>query len=401
MSQDPEPETRPGSMRGLKCVGAVLLAAVMIAGLIFRDDVLRASLDPKTPFQTYRPPAAPDYSRRASWALLPADPVHPASGDPPADVFFIHPTTYNGGEEWNGPIDYPRAARQLEEVMLPNYAGPFAKAGRVFAPRYRQASVYAMVSQRDDAREARDFAYGDVEAAFRLFLERFNGGRPLIIVGTEQGGALAARLLRDEVAKDPALAARLAAAYFIQTIVPADDYGPGAAIPACLRRDEARCVVAYAPVTVGHYTTARRVLQRALVWGPGGEIVLLGQRKPLCINPLAGKPTSQLIPDRENLGAANATKLEWGLRPAFLPHEVSAQCANGLLWVSRPKSPVLKPSGAWVDRLKPPNYNLFYADLEADSEARLNALLATPGFHAPAPPITTSIEVRKVPLMGR
>ncbi len=349
---------------------------MLIAALVFRDDVLRASLDPRTPFQTYRPPAAPDYASRASWALLPAQPERPSQADPAADVFFIHPTTYNGGEEWNGPIDYPRAARELGEVMLPNYAGPFQKVGRVFAPRYRQASLYAMVSQRDDAREARNFAYGDVRQAFHQFLDRFSRGRPFVIVGVEQGGSLAARLIRDDIASDPALSRRLAAAYLIQTLVPAADYGPGAPIPACDRRQQARCVVAFMPAPAGQPGVGRRMLRRALAWGLGDELDALGDRATLCVNPMLGARTEAPASERDNLGAANATDLEWGLRPAFLPHQVAARCDGGLLWTTRPRSPVLKAAGGWVDRLKAPGFNPFYADLETDAQARVDALLA-------------------------
>ena len=381
--------------RWLQVAGLAVLALVLSAAFLFRDQIVRPSLDPKTPFQTYRPPPAPDYAQRSAWALLPADP--PAAGDPPLDVFFIHPTTYNGGEEWNGPIDYPRAARELSRVMLPNYAGPFARVGRVFAPRYRQASVYAMLSFRDDAHDARAFAYGDVAQAFGAYAARFSHGRPFIIVGVEQGGSLAARLVRDVIDRDPGLRSRMAAAYLIRAVVPADDYGSGAITPACADRVQARCVVAYAPVTEGDRTAARRTLARAFVWGTGSDLAPLGKRQALCVNPLTGggAPGSE----RDNLGAANATDLEWGLRPAFLPHQVAAACRGGLLWVSRPRSPSLKPEGGWIDRQKPPGFNLFYADLEADARARLKALQTAPGL--PAPPIITSIEVRRVPLMGR
>ena len=371
---------------GIKLAGATVLALVLVAAMVFRDDVLRASLDPRTPFQTYRPPAAPDYARRASWALLPSQPDRPSSADPIADVFFIHPTTYNGGEEWNGPIDYGRSVRELSEVMLPNYAGPFLRVGRVFAPRYRQASLYAMVSQRDDAREARSFAYGDVRAAFHQFLDRFNRGRPFIVVGVEQGGSLAARLVRDEIAGDPALASRMAAAYLIQTLVPANDYGPKAMIPACERRDESHCVVAFMPAPAGRMGEGRRMLRRALAWGLGGELEALGDRQALCVNPMLGAETDAKASERDNIGAANATDLEWGVRPPFLPHQVSAQCVGGLLWTTRPRSAMLKPAGGWVERLKAPGFNPFYADLEADARARLDALLATPGFHRPERP---------------
>jgi hypothetical protein len=82
------------------------------------------------------------------------------------DVFFIHPTTFNGGHDWNGPIADKASARELDRVMLPNYAGPFGRVGRVFAPRYRQASLYAYkIALREDARDARVFAYDDVQNA--------------------------------------------------------------------------------------------------------------------------------------------------------------------------------------------------------------------------------------------
>ncbi len=385
----------------LRLAGGLLLTLMLLAAFVFRDEILRASLDPKIPYQTYRLPPAPDYAKAAAWALLPARPLSPSAQDEPADVFFIHPTTYNGGEHWNGPIDHPRSRRQLERVMLPNYAGPFERVGRLFAPRYRQASLYAVLSLREDAREARAFAYGDIRAAFRTFMERFNQGRPFLIVGVEQGGGLAARLIRDEVVSDPRRLQRMVGAYLIETIAPAGDYGPGAAAPACNDRRQARCVVAYRSVPAGSVSVGQRLLHRALVWGVGDELDSLGDREALCVNPLSGAADGEAVSERRNLGAANATDLEWGVRPAFLPHQVAAQCVGGLLRVSRPPSPALKPAGGWADRLKAPGYQLFYADLEADARSRLVALESSPGFHLPATPIVMSIQVRRVPVMGR
>jgi len=378
-----------------RLAGGAILALALIAAFVFRDEILRASLDPKQPYQTYRPPAAPDYGKASSWALFPGDPSRPSARDGTADVFFIHPTTYNGGDHWNGPIDHRRSRVLLERVMLPNYAGPFVRSGRLFAPRYRQASLYAMLALREDAREARAFAYGDIRRAFQTYLNSFNQGRPFFVVGVEQGGALAARLVRDEIAGDPQLRQRMAAAYFIGTLVPADAYGPTSMVPACNRRRQARCVVAYMPVTGDGEAVGRRLLHRALVWGRGGDLDLLEPRAALCVNPLSGAAGGAQAPERDNLGAANATDLEWGVRPAFLPHQVSAQCAGGLLRISRPSSPALKPAGGWADRLKAPGFQLFYADLEADAGARLQALQATPGFHPPALPIIDSETARR------
>jgi hypothetical protein len=175
----------------LLAILVVIVGLLGAAAWVWRDDILRTGLDPKVPFQTYSPPAAPDYTQRATWGLLPAQPDQVAAQAPPADVFFVGPTTFDGGSHWNAPIDARAANRMFDRAMAPNYAGPFVKVGRIFAPRYRQASLYSQLTLREDAREARRFAYGDVEDAFDQFLMRYDRGRPLILVGVEQGGLLA------------------------------------------------------------------------------------------------------------------------------------------------------------------------------------------------------------------
>jgi hypothetical protein len=366
--------------RPIRWLAFVVLGFVLLLGVatgVFWDDLMKTALDPKTPFQTYKPPPAPDYARASAWALLPDHPEAPAADDPPADVFFISPTTFDGGHEWNAPIDDPKADRVFRRVMAPNYAGPFTDVGRVFAPRYRQASLYSLMTLSDDARAARAFAYGDVERAFRAFVDRYNRGRPIVIVAVEQGGVIAERLLAEVVAPDPEIRRRLAAAYLIETAAPAD-YPP---IPPCRRRGEPGCLAAWLSVPEGQYQRAAILLDRTLVWGPGGELVNLAHRPALCFNPLLGTLTDAPAPARLNLGAANATGLEWGARPGFLARQVSAQCQGGVLYVSRPKSASLQRNGSWADRRRVPGFNLFYADLEADAQARVAALVrkdATP-----------------------
>jgi hypothetical protein len=350
----------------------VVLLVVGTAAFVWRDDILRTRLDPKEPFQTYDPPAAPDYAVKTAWALLPANPTRAVASDPPADIFFVGPTTYDGGRHWNAPIDDPKADRLFKQVMAPNYAGPFVRVGRIFAPRYRQASLYTLMTLRDDAREARRFAYSDVVAAFRHYVEHYNQDRPFVIVGVEQGGSLAARLLAEEVATRPELKARIAAAYLMQTAVPANS----PPIPACIAPAQASCLAAWVSVFEGEPERAQAVLDRSLVWDEHGQLVNLQGRIPLCFNPLLGAASNAEAPARLSLGAANATGLEWGARPAFLTRQISARCERGVLRVSRPKSTSLKPSGSWTDRRKAAAYNLFYADLEADAKARVAALQA-------------------------
>lgn len=376
-------------------LGAVVLAALLAFGwIVYGVDVLRASLDPRVPFQTYDPPGAPNYGQERAWALIPKAPDRPRADDPPADVFFIHPTTYDGGDHWNAPFRDSKATRLTREVMLPNYAGPFAKAGRVFAPHYRQASLYAQLTLREDAREARAYAYEDIRSAFRLWKARYGGQRPFILVGVEQGGLLAARLLAEEIARDPELMNRMAAAYFIETVVPADAYGPTHPPPACTARYQARCVLAWKS---GGAVERGRIKERSLVWGPNGTLVGLAGRMPLCVNPLTGMATDAAAGERANLGAANASRLSWGERPPLIARAVHARCDEGILKVSRPKSGALRRSGGWADRLRMPPYNLFYGDIEADAQARVAALLGVPEGAKAAPPISQSISVGVVP----
>ncbi|MBV9996214.1 MAG: DUF3089 domain-containing protein, partial [Caulobacteraceae bacterium] len=123
---------------------------------------------------------------------------------------------------------------------------------------------------------------------------------------------------------------------------------------------------------------------RAMIWSPSGELTPLGNRKPLCVNPLLGAATEELAPPRLNLGAAAATGLEWGVRPGFLVRQVAARCQDGVLRVSRPRSGLLRPSGGWIERVREPGYNLFWADLEADAQARLGVWLAAHPAAAPS-----------------
>lgn len=383
-----------GFKRAVSAAVAAFLALIVMAAFFWRDDIASNALDPKEPFQTYRPPVAPDYSQRAAWALLPAHPDVWTTAEPPADVFLVGPTSYDGGRDWNSPIDDVQSDKFFRRVVAPNYAGPFLRVGRLFAPRYRQASLYTLLTLREDARDARRFAYADVLAAFRQYLAADNKGRPFIIVGVEQGGTLASRLIAEQVTPDPALRGRLAAAYLIETVVAAD----APPLPPCVNPREYGCLAAWASAFDHDIERVQALKDRSLVWDAQGELQNLGGRLPLCFNPLLGAVTNAAAPAKLNQGAANATGLEWGARPAFLTRQVSAKCEDGILRVSRPKPKMLKSAGSWADKRKVPGYNLFYGDLEADAKRRLVALTSSAGFARPAPPITEVRAVRGHPV---
>ncbi|MBW8881318.1 MAG: DUF3089 domain-containing protein [Asticcacaulis sp.] len=356
-------------------IGGFIGAFVALAFLYLQNDIHRNYLDPKTPFQVYRPPAAPDYAKADSWFFNPA--IARYTPDPrKVDVFFVHATSFDGGKGWLGPIDSNAIQAEVHRTQLPNYAAPFAIMGNIYAPRYRQASLYTQLTLREDAREARQFAYRDVEAAFRAFLAKRRGGRGFVIVGVEQGGLLAERLLRDIVAPDPELKSQLVGAYLLETLAPENQFGnPSSIVPACMARNQVGCVVAYLSVEAGRPDQALQLLQKAVYWD-GDALVAVGSQKAVCVNPLLGTATGQEADAKHALGATNATGLEWGTEPPLTVHKVSARCLGGLLFVDKPGSPSFRDDGTWEQQRKVNSYNLFYGDLEADMQARWQAFQA-------------------------
>jgi len=344
--------------------GLAIVLLLVTAVAIWRGDILRASLDPQVPFQTYTPPPAPDYALPTAWALRDARGVDAG----PASIFFVHSTTFDGGREWNGPIGDPTADAWLRRVVLPNYAGPFARAGAISAPRYRQSSLYTRLTLREDAREARAFAWRDIAAAFDVWIARHPDG-PIVLAGVEQGGDLVGRLVRERVTDDPELRGRLVAVYLMDVVVALD--GLTAEVPACESQAQAGCIVAWSPVSEGNDGAGQRRLRRALVWDDRGRLVDLAGREALCVNPVTGSTDKAPVEARMHHGATNATGLEWGVRPALMAREIATQCRGGLLRHTELTTESFRETGNWADRRKSRPYNLFYGDIEADVQARI------------------------------
>ncbi len=353
--------------------GAVVVVILAIAGVYSQNDFHKDHLDPKTPFQIFNPPAAPTYTEAGSWFLNPqlagyfADPRK-------VDVFFVHATSFDGGSNWLGPIDSNAAQAEVQNVQLPNYAGPFSVAGNIYAPRYRQGSLFTQLTLSEDSKEARAFPYRDIEAAFQHFLRTRRGGRGFVVVGVEQGGLLAERLLTDVIAPDPNLRSQLVAAYLIDTLAPVSAFsGP---IKPCAARPQTGCLVAYLSVQDGRPDKAIQVLQRAVTWDANGALTNLESQSAICVNPVIGIASENEVDARHSQGATNATGLEWGTMPATIAHSVASHCKGGLLLVDTPKSPSFRDTGSWEDRHKVHPYNLFYGDLEADMATRWQAFQA-------------------------
>jgi Protein of unknown function (DUF3089) len=315
---------------------------------------------PKGSFSSYIP-AAPDYSKVSNWAALPttvdsADLVPLAEWknvqpDASVDVFFIHPTTYTGQpgqKHWNASLDDQKLNLKTDKYPIRYQASIFNGAGKVYAPRYRQAHLNCFYTKRTkDAADALELAYQDVKAAFAYYLEHYNHGRPFIIATHSQGTFHGKRLLQDFVDGKP-LQDQFVVAYLAGLTVLANDFK---AISPCSSPDETGCFCSWRTFKEGyipkklHFPDTNIVVTNPVTWSAA---------KPSC--------------DREaQLGGVlrDFTKVYPGL--------VETSIHEDLLWVNKPRFP-----GSFLLTTKNyhiADYNFFYADIRKNAQDRVKAFL--------------------------
>ena len=374
--------------------GAVAFAAAAI--VIFQDNIARFRMNPRTPFQIETPPAAPDYDTRAAWALWPEHDME----DRRAEIFYVHSTTYYSNDRWNAPIGEVDAVDELGRNAIPNEAGPFLQLGPVFAPHYRQATLFSEFTHKFDGVAARQLAYADVKDAFARFLKTSDAKLPLVLVGYGQGGLAVQGLLQDFFQTDDALRGRLAAAYIVDQATPIRLFdGELAKTPPCETPGEIRCVVSYVDRETGFSGEIDRARRRSMAWANGAELRPTADEPLLCTNPLDWRVSADRVDPERHVGAASATGLAFGSAPPAMPKIVGAQCIDGILVVDHPAQAFLRRpqwfSGKWRAR----GYNLFYYDLAADAERRVAAAtVRMEEEYRRLDPIGESVEVELSPI---
>jgi len=119
-----------------------------------------------------------------------------------ADVFYVYPTLWMSRRSWNSPTGDRSHNVDVDGLLIGMQASAFNKAGRIFSPRYQQATVVATAC-REEHFSVLDRAYQDIKAAFYYFLKNRDGQRPFILAGHSQGAFHLLRLLIDEVVNSP------------------------------------------------------------------------------------------------------------------------------------------------------------------------------------------------------
>ena len=353
--------------------GLLVFFMTLIVIYLYRDDIFQTIQDPRQPFQTYKKPIAPDYSTAEAWLAQPdlsEDPYkHPSAGD----VFVVVPSVYRGGKHWVLRSDDLKRKNKLQRIVRPNYVAPYGSAGRLFAPYYRQASLYSFMTAREDARKAQDFAYQDVKRAFDVFLKSSPPERPIVLVGHNQGASHVQRLLADYF--QGILKERLAAAYVIDYPLPLDLFETTLkGLSPCEAANDTNCVNAFGAFMPGDDVIAKRFVSQLLVYD-GQDYTSVEGRPLLCNNPLLWNRSGDYAPQRLHLGGVAAEGLDSDMKPAAMKKQVGAQCEDGILFVDKPKTRSLRRPLKVGGKFRTLPSNLFYEDLHVNAEMRVQSLL--------------------------
>jgi hypothetical protein len=329
----------------------VLVAIIMLNG----ERIFIRSVRPPHHFDLVKAPPAPDYSKDDFWAAIPtkkseANLVPPGGGTDSqalakADVFYIHPTGYFRRENWNSPIDPGSAAFETVRSMVAVQASPFNGSCKIYAPHYREATLYSFVDQGGEGKKALDLAYDDVARAFDYYIRHYNQGRPFIIASHSQGSVLALRLLEEKIDRTD-LYGRFIAGYLIGYRIPAEKFTRSfTRIKPCSGEGDAGCVLSWNTCAEGSVPQ-----KLGFIWYSGGwENV--GDKRIICTNPLSWSSDEEPAPKEKHKGAifpgtgsfwitlftGRASGRKFTGLPAPVEHMFSARCSGGVLYVPKVK----------------------------------------------------------------
>ncbi len=367
----------------------MLVFAAAVAYRLFGGQLLQAALVPRTSFAASPVSEPPNYRQVSGWLAQPrlnhparwTPPGYRAAPQPGAVVFFVPDSAYFGNDRWTMPLA-DAATDQRAASFLKAQASVFNGVAEIWAPRYRAASFAASVTASRDATLALDFAYADVLRAFDVFAAQVPFDAPIILAGHGQGSRQLLRLLNERVAGAP-VAKRIVAVYLIGWPVSVQADLPATGFAACTAPAQTGCILSWSSFADPVDARSLRTLFDA---SPG----LTGQPHRgtaiLCTNPLTGSVTVQAQPPARNIGALVPDT------QTLVPHGIGARCLpSGVLSIG-------PPPARFGEFVLPGNsyhfydYQLFWANLRADAEARVAALPTVHAGQAQLQPISETEE---------
>ncbi len=209
------------------------------------------------------------------------DRVKPGAIDRPRriDCFYVYPTV---SEDPGANSD--KSVDPEMEAVAHFQAQRFSRYCRVYAPIYRQRTLAAIAASSTDP-EPYNIAFGDIVEAWHDYLQNYNHGRGVVLIGHSQGSRMLRGLIRHHIDDRPAVRERLVGAYIPGANVlvrkGSNRHGDFDHVPGCRRPGQFGCVVAWSAFNepppsnsrFGRPPTTPDVTDLALPSGPDYEVL--------------------------------------------------------------------------------------------------------------------------------
>lgn len=344
-------------------------------------------LQPSDDFNYTKMALEPDYSLEKNWLSLPARtdeadlvPQGEAesinNGNASVDVFYIHGTGYLNNASWTSTITPNTATQDNAKFSLANEASIFNGCCNIYAPHYREASIFAYIGLTEEKRDLLlDVVFDDVANAFDYFIKHHNQHRPIVIVSHSQGTHIAMRLLQ-KIDMDATLTNRVIVAYLI---------GSG---PVSLDKDY---INSLAHFTTCAYANSINCIVHWNTYGENGSKKIFSSPKPsICINPLSWQESDLRAPASQHLGAASISgaytikmagddkseNIVFNRQAKLTPQYTWAQCRDGFLYVADQAGTDYEKLGKLPDK----SYHgidlpLFYGNIRENVQHRISEYL--------------------------
>jgi hypothetical protein len=237
--------TRPSIMAGLGLIG--VLTALVLA---FGATAIVTTAGAKTIWLCkpgVKPdPCTPGLSTTVySPTLSPLRATHPRPAKRPLfDCFYVYPTVSDQTTTLsNRQIDPEQRSIALYQ------AARYSQYCRVFAPMYRQVTVPALQSGNHESPAQLKVPDNDVSAAFKLYLHKYNHGRPFVLIGHSQGSFVLEQMISKLIDPSPRLRSQMLSAILLGGNVlvknGSDVGGTFKHVPACRTVSDLGCVIAF------------------------------------------------------------------------------------------------------------------------------------------------------------
>jgi hypothetical protein len=207
----------------------------------------------------------------------------PNAKKPPIDCFYVYPTV-SDDKTTNSDLSI-----DPEETAIAQFqAARFSQRCRVFAPMYRQLTLQAIFGTTPPI-AAVQLAYGDVLAAWKEYLRKFNHGRGVVLIGHSQGSGMLEQLIRQKIDRSRTARSRLVSAILLGGNVTVKQGrlvgGLFRNVPGCRSARQTACVIAFS-------TFNQTPPDNAVFGKPGLVSDFFGQSgrtdlQVLCTNPAA------------------------------------------------------------------------------------------------------------------